>query len=709
MLIEGIDDPSCTMLAIYEPFANTRMLVQQVGRLTRQPSGIGTKSSDAYVLARSGDDVSRIWGSFIDYDRACVASGGKPPIRNDEKVLRNLVDALPKMDYVAGRFRERIDLESADLKDDLRFPRSAIIFETDSSFDLDEFQAQITEALDAEDRFQHQIGIAASGTCRYHLTLRLSQSPFLAEYLFQTAALEITIYAQCGNRLFFYDSAGLWVDELGGVGSRTDPFSLRSLLPAGANNAISFISVQNTDLGPLVLRSRSMSARSLERAGVFMGEHLNVVSRAVGRVIDRRRSVGFTRGRVRDGQGAALSASEFAAWCTTVGEELDLAKPAAPLLSRFAIPTDIPAVTEPANILIDMVELIGEFRNKRKTSAKFSTENLCADIVFDADPKAPAPYRFEITVDKEQIKIWIAWNAKKKKYWLISPDLSQLKSKDNEKISLTRRLNRTQPFRIITADLKHVYVHGSFYALNLDLADPTGAGRMVLDLITPVAELASITSEKGKPRGERLRTWRKGSLFRLIDDALVAGAGPHLLGPTFPALVCEDLGTEAADFIGVDDAPAAPRVSFIVAKWHEGTPSVSAAAFYDVAAQGIKTLAYLKADGTPVPGTLRKYDNDWTMSVGKGSAKVTDEIPRLRSGPPSITFRKLLDSARSAPRCDRSVWLVCAGGLLSRGTLEREFDQVPPKAHVLQFYHLVVSIFSSCQSVGVDLRIFSAD
>jgi hypothetical protein len=208
------------------------------------------------------------------------------------------------------------------------------------------------------------------------------------------------------------------------------------------------------------------------------------------------------------------------------------------------------------------------------------------------------------------------------------------------------------------------------------------------------------------PTGGEFDTWKPGSLFRLLDDALVDSKGPHLFGPPFPALACDDLGTEVGDFIGVDSRAATPRVTFVVAKWHEGDPGVSASAFYDVCAQGVKNLAYLKSDGMGLPGAATKFDTDWRLSVGRGVAKVTDKVPRRRSGPGSVAFRRLLERVRAAPRTDRAIWLVCSGGMLSKSALEREFRRASPRAHVLQFYHLVVSAYSSCQSVGVDLRIF---
>ncbi|AND92937.1 RNA helicase [Bradyrhizobium diazoefficiens USDA 110] len=709
MLVEGIDDPRCSVLALYEPFGNTRMLVQQVGRLTRQSAPLGTKMPEACVLTRPSDGVDRDWESFIAYDKACVANGGKPPLRNGDDVLRGLVAALPQMDYVSGKFRTRIDLDDADLSEDLRFPQSALVYDVSDQFDLDKFQTAVSEALDAEDRFQHQTRGISGGSCRYHVTLRMNQSPFLAEYLFQAASLEVTIYALIGRRLYFYDSAGLWIDELGELTGRLRPMQLRSLLPEDVDNTVSFLAVKNTDLGPSALRSRSLSARSLERAGVFMGEHMNVVTRAGGWADGTRRAVGFSRSRVRDGAGTDLTASEFRDWCTEIDGLLKAKRPGSQILSRFAAPTDTPVDTTPINILVDMLELTGQFSSlATRTDAKFDPDGLCVDIEKDATPTAPAPFRFVLKVDGADVKVWIKWDVKKRKYWLTSPSLSQVKSKSEAKVSLAKRLNQLQPFRIITADLQHAYVNGAFYALDLDLAKTDGPGRLVLDLVTPVKQLGGVTSEKGVPTGADLPTWQQGSLFRVIDDALTQKRGTPEFGAPFPALVCDDFGTEAGDFIGVDDNPSNARAVFVVAKHKPGDPGVSAADFYDVCGQGVKNLAFLKSDGEDLPGALTKFDQPWKLSKGKGKAKRTDRVQRTRAGPGSAAFRKMLARVKQSPGAEREIWLVCAGGMLSKSALKREFLSSPPKAHVLQFYHLVISTYSACQSVGVNLKIFSS-
>jgi hypothetical protein len=541
MLVEGIDDTECTILALYEPFTSTRMLVQQVGRLTRQPLGmIGKKASDAVVLARKDDGVLQQWKSFLEYDKACIDNGGTPPLRKGEEVLQKLVAALPEMDYIEGKFRTRINLEEEDLSGDLRFPRAAVVYETEPGFSLDDFRADVSALLEEEDRLEHLVG-EAGNMCRYHLSLGLKQTPFLAESLFQVASLEVTIYAAVGKRLYFYDSAGLWVDELQHVGARVGSKVLRSLLPEDSADSITFMAVKNTDIGPTALRSRTLSARSLARSGVFMGEHMNVITRATGWADQTRRTVGFSRSRVRDGEGYGVTAEGFTDWCEIVDQFLEKKRSAAPVLNRFALPTSVPGDTTPINILIDLQEVEDQFASEGG-DVKFDAESLCVDVTPDADLKPPAPFRFNLSLDGTAHIIWIRWDRRKKKYWLTSSTLSKIKAKTDPRITLTKRLNQLQAFRIITSDSRHAYVDGSFYALDLHLADPQGAGRMVLDLITPIKGLAEITSEKGTPKGETLKTWRAGSLFRFIDDALVEGRGTPVFGPPFPALVCDDLG-----------------------------------------------------------------------------------------------------------------------------------------------------------------------
>jgi hypothetical protein len=133
---------------------------------------------------------------------------------------------------------------------------------------------------------------------------------------------------------------------------------------------------------------------------------------------------------------------------------------------------------------------------------------------------------------------------------------------------------------------------------------------------------------------------------------------------------------------------------------------VSASAFYDVCAQGVKNLTYMKTDGEALPNSETRFDGLWRLS-NKGKT-ITQTVSRRRHGRTSRAFRRAFQQLRRSPTTERSIWLVCSGGMLSASKLKAEFAKPTPEPHVLQFYHLVMSTYSACQSVGVQLKIFCA-
>ena len=494
MLTEGIDDPSCTMLALFEPFSTERQLVQQFGRLTRHPTP-GTVQAPALVVTTMPDEVARMWGGFLSFDRICMENGGKPPLHAGKEVLEKLVEALPAVDYVDGRFRTRVELDG-DFTDELRVPRSALVFELGDGFDMDAFRGEIEERLYEMDRIEAGNGGIDDGACRFHLSLALTQSRFLAETLFLSPSLEATIYSKSGSHLYFYDSGGLFLDEVKGLKRRASAAQMRSLLAEGADNRITQLHLKNTDLGPAALRSRSQTARSLARAGVFMGEHLNVVTRATGLVDGTRRAVAFTSSRVREGEGAQASPADFHTWAAQVDTELHAAKPAADLFGRFALPIAAPPITVPANILIDIDDVSEGVRDAAGAPVEFDTNDVCQDIVPDPTGPEDFKFRFSLKINGKSNPVWIKWDKLKQKYWLRSEELSKFKIVGSPRTSLTNRLNQRQPFRILPQNLDAIYAFGQFYSIDLKLAAAGGTGALVLDLLTDVAGLTARTTEK---------------------------------------------------------------------------------------------------------------------------------------------------------------------------------------------------------------------
>jgi superfamily II DNA/RNA helicase len=698
MLTEGIDDPACAILALYDPFTNERQLVQQVGRVTRHPSP-GSAAPKALVVARQSDGALQTWRRFLSYDQACVDNGGKPPVRSDREVLESLVEALPQFDYVGGRFRSRVTFDSG-ISSDLRFPKAAVVFEIDANFSLNDFQQAVTAGLGQQDRYEAASGSNEDGDCRFHVSLSLSHSPFLEESIFQSASLEVTVYAKHGNRLLFFDSAGLWMDEAISGNGRVRGGVMSSLLPENPDCVVTSLAIKNADLGPLALRSRSMSGRSLATSGLFMGEQTYVVNRVTGRFAGARRNLTLARGRIRQEDQTLASADQYFEWTKEICDELDEQRAASIVFDRYASPIDTPDDTTPLNILIDVENLNGEFVDDAQLFVEIDAENSCVDVAEGDDGPSGYSFWFDLQVAVEKVRVWIRWDREKKKYWLASSELSAIKLRENAKITLAHRLNQQQPFRLIPRSPNTLYAYGRFYSTNLRLDRPSGPAKLVLDLLTPIASLRSISSEKGN-LSARAVSWPDASLFGFIDKALLGeNRRSRPLGEGFDYLVCDDLGQEVADFIGVTEGNT-PRLALIAAKWKAGIPAVSAAALYDVCSQAVKNLAYMKLDSQELPGSPQKWNHDWALNGGR--------VPRMRAGTSSAEFRRKFATVRATPSARREMWLVLGGGVLSKGALESGFRRRLPQPHVLQTFHLLLSVLSSSQSVGVELKIFCAE
>ena len=65
-LLEGLDDSRFRQVAIYSPFTNARNLVQQIGRVIRNPGRI--KNQCAWVLVHQDHGQTRLWDNFLGYE-----------------------------------------------------------------------------------------------------------------------------------------------------------------------------------------------------------------------------------------------------------------------------------------------------------------------------------------------------------------------------------------------------------------------------------------------------------------------------------------------------------------------------------------------------------------------------------------------------------------------------------------------------------------
>lgn len=246
--------------------------------------------------------------------------------------------------------------------------------------------------------------------------------------------------------------------------------------------------------------------------------------------------------------------------------------------------------------------------------------------------------------------------------------------------SLARYLDREDLFTVLFSDLALAYIDGALYR---DEALLQG-GAHFLRHLQPDPALAHVTSEKGEfVNGQEV--FGDLSVFRAVVDTVAHDAD---------ALVCDDLGDEWADFIGISTRTSPMMVSFYHAK--HGARSLSATAFHDSVGQAIKNLGRMTL---PSDAMVSKYAS-WDAPY-RNAGSVTAISRMIRGGGRAEIARKV-EEVRSAPDLVKRVFIVTSS--LSRSQVETAFGSAaggqPPSPHFVQLYWLLMSYFSACKEIG---------
>jgi hypothetical protein len=160
-----------------------------------------------------------------------------------------------------------------------------------------------------------------------------------------------------------------------------------------------------------------------------------------------------------------------------------------------------------------------------------------------------------------------------------------------------------------------------------------------------------------------------------------------------PILICDDLGDEWADFIGIREDGGVTQITFYHAK--HGNLSLGAGPFHVAVSQAIKNLANMGFPEERMGAKIQGWGNTYN------APGVQTQIPRiLRSNAPNLL--DAVTRARTAPDSLRRATIVTSS--LSKQAVEDAFTQIqsgqPPDPAFVQLYWLLQSFFSACTEVG---------
>ncbi|MEJ6541838.1 DEAD/DEAH box helicase family protein [Brachybacterium paraconglomeratum] len=691
-LIEGIDNGSFRALAVYAPFRNHRALVQQIGRVLRDPQ----RNPEARVLAPDAASLKRAWEAFVAFDE--VNDVSTTPVAAIVDVARQVSG------YVGGAFRS--PLSPDDLAEsEIRLPTAvtaclAPANVSDPFADLTALVEQSLEHRDAElvgprfGRDQSEEFPDAHWALQLHVVAR--QSPLLAESAFVDSGLGFTFFAVVGRRVYVQSTVA---HDLATRGYNVLPAAdLRQAFDE-TRNRFTRVTLQNSDLSLVAERSRSQSANSLIDLSPDLGDYFKApstisgqarsVATAGSRSSDRvvSRYVGFTNGRVRE--DGRLDVSNYLRWLRMVDEQLNRGAAAAPIFDRYAEPFECEKPVA-RNVLIDFPGMANYVDDAGRSLV---LEDVCVDVVDGA---------FALTLEgsSRSFPARISWTGTRYELRCDEIDTAYRRA-DERSATFSAEVSEKQAFRVIVTDGPKedqplvFYVNSGFFRPRVSLALDDRTAGVSLNQLLGTDKFTGVTSEKGGLRSGP--AWEPGSLFAFICDSVAKGNLLRRQISTDAILVCDDDARETADFYLVD--PTARRLTVIHAKAKDSTsPGYGASGLHDVIAQAQKHLGTIRpgAEGFNSSAVAVRWSANWNASVSGGG------ISRLRSTHTAEEAAAAAWAALRDPSYEREV-LVVASGILSK----QEFiaNARKPRPQALQALYLMQAAWSAVGSIGARLRI----
>lgn len=668
-LTEGFDQPKLNILAIYEGFGNDRARIQQIGRVLRMGSGQGNAS--AHVLALDGE-MEDAWDRYRRYD------DGEAPhkVATDPAGIEALLAAQPKSIYWDRLFREQVDLSADDAWKHLRFRLNASVRHLARTPNLDQIMDEVT--ADHIEKDQQVLSVTAPDRAtRVLIYLSVENSPLLLAGAFVEMSLGYALVHWDGSRLFVADS-GSSVPR--SVQDSTNPIpaqSLVSLLPDSAR--ISTVTLVNNDLGPWSVRGRSISADDLRLIAPEVGVGTFGYSTAKGSIKvgpdNVTRYAGVKNARVRDQRPTEGKLADVLAWFSEIGQDLDANNSPSRVIGRYSSPAAPPGVSQPTYVMIDVDP--DSFEPIDSNGPPLTVEKWGGTVGSDRS--------FVATIAGVTMKTRVTWSEIEKRFDLESDFEVPYRSKHGRKASFWDEVQRSRGLKV--ADKSGVvYSNGNFWSLEPTERD---AGHGLLSIVSGHSRLEASTGEKGTVINGK---WDPASVFGIIDQALL----PNALGAG-STILCTDMGTEIADFVGFSDS----KVIFVHAKGKTQFKKshVSASALHEVVSQAVKNMKYLAIGNVESPSTT-SWTNPWTDGIHGATT-------RHRAGTASNSGEEYWNRINRVVQnhgAEREIWLVL-GASLSLKRLAKALAKKSPPGYAVTTHALLSSAWSTSQQYGVRLRV----
>lgn len=467
--------------------------------------------------------------------------------------------------------------------------------------------------------------------------------------------------------------------------------------------------LQNMNISDKALRRKTMESIDLKQNLSALGASKYILTSM--RVLDvnkKHYSLGFNTSRINE-LGQKYSILDFFKWINTVGDKITtLSKTKETYLDIFASPVvyedNITRIT-PIGVLFNFSKLIEWYENgdiekfyilenkEKKDISKEEITKLLLDYsksyeIIEKTEKDNKVY----LVNVEDNEILIRKNSKaiaiQSTKW---KNIKFVKNGENGDCSLNKYLNDSNNFFITFDKIEYVYYSKSLFKNEKLFSYLDG----FMSIFLPCEGIESATSEKGsfKKDSEDKINFDDNSLFGLIENKL---------SMDYKYFICDDMGNEWADFIGISDR----KIAFYHAKY-SGKSGLSATKLQDVIGQALKNLGNL----TPAENDLKKKEASWNsyyhadgkrtkiFSLRKGFEKVKEDKDNIKQ---CVNFYK---DILNLPLIEKEIHLVIDS--ISKTQIGeamkklKKNEKIRNRNELIQIIWFVSALISSCAEMSI--------
>ena len=672
ILTEGINIPSIKTIIFLNTFSNFRSTVQMIGRALRKSEKV--VNANIYIPKCVLKEHEEQWNSLLDF---------KPSSENEDSYT-----------YVNGLYKKiKNDKKLLDLKDITWVPLRASV-----SFSVNDLFYSLTETIKKsvdEDSFLEKLGEYSNDQTYAILYKETKYSSLLKTIALENHNFHLCVLTKVSSDKGFYyfynnTNGSLLINSDNVEFANGNLKNFINLIDADSEIKSAKYEKTTPALSTGII-SKDMYGRQLQNTHEALEHKLSFCRNLISKSKDNKiRYINPISSRISD--TAALSLEGYLEWCKEIVDKLgDTAAKRNSIFNRFA-KLVAPACKEPSYIYLLL-----------RTDV-FTDDNDYLDF-FGAD--ISTDLSFSITIADQSFEFKLQIDSKTKKYIILSKNESstydvKLKDDSDNPLNLIDIIKASE-LRLYFLEEQIVYVHGSYFSSNIKTTFTNPEQWSLWSRIEKIEELGQCQNEKC-PNGEmsKIEEWPIESVFGVLKKKIIDDF------PEINFLICDDMGTEIADFIGIDSNNN--KIIYIHCK--HSAKKLSASTFQDVCGQAVKNIKYIMSTSQDGNRYFANREEKWRVnwpkySKNKGNEEDGGKINRyvISNGKDRDYIFGKYKEMISSHLTEYEVWLVHSG--LSLSELKSELvKDTGQKEQTPQLIWLLQSTQDALAEARAQLKIF---